>query len=87
MRNRIKKYTFQKGDSMANAREINNLEDLKDVGEMAEGFMIGVSILNKGTIQHYLLTRDFPFVDMLKSWAKVKNLVIENLEKDSQRDF
>ena len=86
MRNRIAKYIVKKGDRMEH-RNIANVDDLKLVTEDADGFAIGISILNKGEIQHYLLTRDFPLLDLLKSWAKVKGLMISQLESDSQRDF
>ena len=85
MRNRLEKYN--QGDGMKKVKEIKNLEDLKVVTDSADGFMIGISILSKGEIQHSLLTKDFPLADLLKSWGKVKGLVIQNLEGNAQFDF
>jgi len=52
--------------------------------EKSEGYMIGVTILDRGNLRHYLLTKNFPRTDLLMSHNKVKSLAIEELEKPEE---
>ena len=59
---------------------INNASDLNLALQLSEGYMISVTLKDKGELNHYLLTKDFPKLDMLKSLKKSRDLVVENLE-------
>jgi len=61
-------------------KTIRNQKELDLALSMSEGFMVGITLKEKGDLYHYLLTKDFPKLDMLKSLTKIKGLVIEGLE-------
>jgi len=61
-------------------KQINNVKDLTEALNFSEGFMINVTLLNKGQLTHYLLTEKFPQLDMLRSLKSSKELVINKLE-------
>jgi len=87
MKNRIFKTQRKKGLSMDTPKEINSLEELNIVLEESEGYAVGITLLNKGVLNHYLLTKKFPLLDLLKSGSKVKELMVEMLEKDQLTEF
>jgi len=62
--------------------KLDTLDELKEVVGTAEGYMVGVTILKEGELSHHFFSDKFPFVDMLKSHNKVKNLIINTLEED-----
>jgi len=78
MKNRV----FQnKGESMT--ERIDNIGELQEVVKTAKGYMLGITILTKEeTLNHYLVSDNFPFLDMLKSLGRIKELVIKQLEED-----
>jgi hypothetical protein len=84
MNNRIEKY-FNKGECMK--RQINDITSLTKALEESEGYALGITLFNKGILEHYLLTQSFPIVDLLKSIAKTKDLAVEELEKDNLPEF
>ena len=59
---------------------ITNIEELRSAVMKAEGYLVSVTIIEQGVLQHFLLTEKFPFVDMLRSHAQVKDLIIAKLE-------
>jgi hypothetical protein len=70
--------------------EIYNVETLKVALETAEGYCVTIHLLNpknnedgKGKLEHHLLLQSFPFLDLLKCNKKAKDLMIQELEKDS----
>lgn len=87
MKNRVFKSQYKKGLAMDTPKEINNLEDLVSALESSEGYAIGITLLNNNILNHYLLTKKFPLLDLLKSWNKVKELMVETLEKDQLTEF
>lgn len=85
IKNRLLKY-FKEEEVM----EIHSTDDLKKGMEEAEGYCVAVSLLNidksdknKGQIVHYLLLNNFPLLDLLRCNKKAKELMIKELEKDS----
>ena len=61
--------------------EINDLNDLIQVSKLVEGYMIGITTIDKGRLNHHLLTHKFPLVDLLRSCGEVKKLAIKRLEE------
>jgi hypothetical protein len=62
------------------SREIRDLNDLQQAADLVDGYMVGVTLLEGGKLTHYLINHKFPLVDMLKSAAEVKKLVVSQLE-------
>jgi len=62
---------------------INSLDEATMALKGSEGYMLGFTLLNKGKLNHYLMTSKFPLGDILKSMVKHKALAIEQLEDDS----
>jgi len=60
---------------------ITNVNELKDAVNSAVGHMICASLFDGKNIYHYYFASDFPENDMLRSLGKMKNLVVEHLEK------
>lgn len=73
-RNRLP--TIKLGDSM------DKIDELTEMLRNAEGYMIGVTLYERGKLTHYLVTEKFPAIDMLKSHAKVKEQIIESMENE-----
>lgn len=81
MINRITNY-LNEGDSM----EIHSTEQLKKVMEESKGYLVSVTLLNtEGKLEHHLLSKEFPYLDMLKSHKKQKDLIIKRLEEDLEQ--
>ena len=71
--------------------EIHSTEALKTALEKAEGYCVTVHLLNsekseetKGKLSHYLLLNNFPLLDLLKCNKKAKELMINELERDTE---
>jgi len=62
--------------------QLNSLEDLQAEVSTADGYMLGVTFLKNGNLTHHFFSDKFPFVDMLKSHAAVKSLILKQLESD-----
>jgi len=62
--------------------KLNSLDELKEAVGGAEGYMVGVTLLKDGELSHHFFSDKFPFMDMLKSHNKVKDLIIRTLEED-----
>jgi len=62
--------------------KLDTLDELKEVVATADGYMVGVTILKGGELSHNYFSDKFPFVDMLKSHNKVKELIVRTLEED-----
>jgi hypothetical protein len=80
MHNRITKF-LNEGDSM----EIHSTEELKKVMEESKGYLVSLTLLNDGKLEHHLLSKDFPYLDMLKSHRKQKDLIIKQLEEEIEQ--
>lgn len=50
----------------------------------ADSFFIGVTIKKGNELRHEIVTQNFPLVELLSSCAKIKGLVIEEMEKTSE---
>lgn len=87
MKNRIFKPQSKKGFSMDTPKEINSLEDLTAMLDAAQGYAIGITVLNGTTLNHHLLMKNFPLLDLLKSWNKVKGLMVEKLGEEPLAEF
>ena len=68
--------------SKRNVLQTRQLQDLIGRLDKADGYFLGVTILEKGVNQHLILSEEFPFADLLRSWKKVRDLCIESLEED-----
>ena len=64
--------------------EIHNVDDLKKAMEESEGYMVGVTLLNKGKLEHFFFTNNFPYLDFLRSLKHIKDLAVQQLEKESE---
>ena len=62
--------------------KLNTLDELKEIVATSDGYMVGVTILKEGELSHNFFSDKFPFVDMLKSHNKVKDLIVNTLEED-----
>lgn len=60
------------------------LEDLVERLKAADGFMIAVSILTNDSLEHLIVTENFRKIDMIPSHKKIKDLIIEELEKEDE---
>ena len=75
--------------------EGNGLDLLADIQKKisgAEGVMVALTVLRVGveadgerTLEHHLITRTFPPVDMLRSHRRIKELIIKELETGTGR--
>lgn len=65
--------------------KIDDREDFKRIIEEVKegvGYTMGITIIDKDRkLRHYLIADNFPKLDLLKSWAEIKRLIIEDLEK------
>ena len=65
-----------------------DLNELMEKLKTAQGYQLGISILNKkGNLEHNLVTKEFPKVDMLSSLAEIRKLVLKDLERASLEDM
>lgn len=60
------------------------LESLIEKLKAADGFMIAVSILTNDSLEHSIITENFRKIDMIPSHKKIKDLIIEELEKEDE---
>lgn len=60
--------------------KVFDYEGLKLTLETSDGFMIALTTLHDGKLQHYLLTDKFPNLDILPSLHKSRELAVERLE-------
>jgi hypothetical protein len=72
---------YLKGENMK--KDVNLINDMVKDLENVEGYMIGVTTIKEGKLNHSFITKKFPTVDLLKSWSKVKKLIIDNLEEEA----
>jgi len=61
--------------------EISNVEQLAEALNSSTGFFVGITLFDGRGLFHAFLTKDFPQNDLLRSLARVKGLVVEELEK------
>ncbi len=62
-------------------KSINSVDELKMALEISDGYMVSVTVLENDELRTFLLTKDFPKLDMLPSLRGTKNLIVENLEE------
>ena len=62
-------------------RQQDQLNELMDLLTSGNGYLVTVTIAASDKLNHYLITNNFPEVDVLKSLKAVKELAIERLEK------
>jgi hypothetical protein len=67
----------------ANTYEVRdtNVIDIETMVDSSDGYLITLSILKKGSIEHSLITKNFPLLDFLPSISKAKELVLKELEE------
>jgi hypothetical protein len=67
-------------------RNLTDREDFKEILDeinKSRGYWLGITILNDdGNLKHYLVSNNFPKLDFLRSNKKIKELIIDDLEKD-----
>lgn len=63
---------------------MDKIDELSEMLRNSEGYMLGITTLKDGRLNHYFLTEKFHPLDMLKSLARVKLQVIESLEKGTE---
>lgn len=63
-----------------------DIENLVEKLSVASGYMLAISILSEGKLEHTLITKDFPKADMLASHQRTKELIVENLESEGDVD-
>ena len=81
MENRLKTYFNEKEDAEM------TLEDLIEKLKTADGYMLTISILNKETIEHSLITNNFRKIDMIPAHKLIKDLIIKELELEDELSF
>ena len=57
-----------------------NLEELVTFLKNADGYLATVTILSNGKLNHHLITKNFPDLDILKSIAAVEKMSVERLK-------
>ena len=66
---------------------INSLEELQEMTDKSKGYLITATLFDGKKLQHYLLTKEFPKVDLLTSFAEVKELVVAESEKRVDKEI
>ena len=61
--------------------KISNLTELATVADTKVGFMVCAVFFDGVNYDRYLLTKEFPKLEMLPSMVELKKLVVENLEQ------
>ena len=61
--------------------KITNVDELKDAIGKCAGHMVCTTLFDGKELRHYYFANAFPENDMLRSLGKMKNLVVEYLEK------
>ena len=57
-----------------------NLEELITFLQQADGYLTTVTVLSNGKLNHHLITKNFPDLDILKSLAAVEKMSVERLK-------
>lgn len=65
-----------------NEKRIKDLEELLEKAKTADGYMVTITTVNGQKLEHSLVINTFERVNMLPSLKEVKELVIEELEKN-----
>ena len=60
---------------------ITNVDELKEATGKSVGYMVCTTLFDGKNLYHYYFESSFPENDMLRSLGKMRNLVIEHLEK------
>jgi hypothetical protein len=60
--------------------ELKTLDEIKTAAELANVYMITLSMLEKGTFHHHLLVNNMPHGEMLKCHARTEQLVVDHLK-------
>ncbi len=80
MENRLKKYDVNV--EKLTGGKMDELDELTKLLKKARGYQLTVSIMDRnGRLDHRLMTKEFPSVDMLRSHVKTKELIVEDLER------
>lgn len=61
-------------------RKHEQVEELFNFLKNGSGYLVTLTTISNGKLNHHLLTQDFPEVDMLKSLAAAEKLVVEKLK-------
>lgn len=67
-------------------KSISNIKELNLALDISDGYMISVTLLEDQELRTFLLTKNFPKLDMLPSLKKTKNLIVDNLEEVELRE-
>ena len=57
-----------------------NLEELIAFLKNGDGYSAAITILSNGKLNHHLLTKNFPDLDLLKSASAVEKMIVERLK-------
>lgn len=57
------------------------LDELFTYLKTGSGYLITVTTISNGRLNHHLVTQDFPEIDILKSLAATEKLAVERLKK------
>ena len=60
---------------------VTNEQKITSLLATADKFFVGVAVLNGTEIQHYIFTKEFPLLDLLPSWLKIRNLAVEEMQE------
>jgi hypothetical protein len=63
---------------------MDHLEELFNKAKASEGYMVSLSTITQGRLEHSLVMEKFNKLDMLISNKKIKNLIIEQLEDERE---
>lgn len=64
-----------------------NIQDLQEKLKSSSGYMLAVTFLNKGKLDSYFITNNFPTGDIGKSvteWSKLANATLEASENPDE---
>ena len=63
-----------------NPKKVERLEELFNYLKNSQGFLITVTTISGGKLNHRLLTEEFPELDILKSISQAEKLAVERLK-------
>jgi hypothetical protein len=61
-------------------KQKDKLDDLFALMRESTGYMVNITILRNGRLNHHVLLSDFPDMDMLKSIKEYEKLAVERLK-------
>ena len=76
---------FEEAQTIATEKPVDpkqeaELEELITFMKKANGYLVTITTLSNGKLNHHLLTKSFPEIDVLKSIGAVEKMAIERLK-------